>query len=199
MHPLLYIPSEISDLKPLVRRAGGSQLVDELKSKAALGSSAASVVLAYLYLQGEIGGAVDYDRALSMLEKPLVRGDAFALYVRGWIYFLREKNSIKAVHCWKISSERGFLPAMIELGRFLWWDLPGKPPQPEAAIRRLKSAHRAGHKQAASLIAVLRIKGAHGPLSKAVHRIKWLVASARYMFWLWLDPCSEKVFSRRLI
>lgn len=198
LHYPLYLPGRSRDIEVMLQRGDAVRAIAELTKLASLGSGAAKTVLAYLHLQGALPSGVDFDRAADLLREPVASGDPYALYVAGWIHFLRDKDAGRAVSCWVAGEEKGFLPSIIELGRFLSWDLPGSPPRYADAIEKLKLADRLGHKQAASLIATLDAAGARGPLLAISGKFRKVVHFVRLYCWLRTDFFSERVFSRPL-
>jgi hypothetical protein len=194
----LYLPGRTRVVAEFFVRGDEAGAVAELERLASLGSQDAKTVLAYLHLQGAFSTGIDFDRARDLLVGESLSDDPYALYVQGWVHFLSDKDASRAVACWIAGRERGFSPSAFELGRFLSWDLPGRPPQLAAAIDRLKMADRLGHKQAAGLIATLDAAGARGPVLAATSKPRKIFQVFRLYFWMRRDFFSSHVFARPL-
>jgi TPR repeat protein len=196
MRYTLLLPDSSRDVASLLKRGEVSTAIAELRHRAALGSQSAKTVLAYLHLQGAFTGQADYEQATALLQAPVAAGNPYALYVMGWIHFLRDKNAKPAVQHWISGANQGFTPSLVEIGRFLSWDLPDKPPNLEAAVDKLLLAHHLGHKQAPCLVAVLDAKGARGVLYALSAPVRWVYFFLRFVVWLHIDMFSEQVFLR---
>lgn len=192
----LYLPDGIRDIQADISHGRLNAALHVLERRAELGSHAASTVLAYLYLQGALVGGENFDRAGALLRVPAAAGDPYALYVLGWLIFLRDKDAKRAVACWLQGAEQGFSPSVLELGRFLAWDLPGKPQRYPAAFVRLEEAHKLGHKQAAGLMATMDLSGARGSLRAAIAAARLPFLYLRLRYWLNRDVFAVNVFSR---
>ena len=196
MRYTLFLPDNSRDVASLLKKGEVSAAINELRHRAALGSQSAKTVLAYLHLQGAFTGQADYEQATTLLQAPVAAGNPYALYVMGWVYFLREKDAKPAVQCWIAGANQGFTPSLVEIGRFLSWDLPGKPPNLKAAIDKFLQAHRLGHKQAPALVAVLDVRGARGVLYALSAPVRWVYFYLRCVVWIYIDMFSEHVFLR---
>lgn len=194
----LYLPDNSKDVGRLLKRGETSAAIAELRRRAALGSEPAKTVLAYLHLQGAIVDQSNLEQAAALLQAPVAAGNPYALYVMGWIYFLRDKDAKLAVQCWISGANQDFTPSLVEVGRFLSWDLPGKPANFKAAIDKLLLAHRLGHKQAPCLVAALDAQGARGILYTLTAGVRWMYYFLRLAFCLYVDRFSEHVFVRPL-
>lgn len=194
----LYLPDNSKDVGGLLKRGETSAAIAELRRRAALGSEPAKIVLAYLHLQGAIADQTNPEQAAALLQAPVTAENPYALYVMGWIYFLRDKDAKLAVQCWISGANQDFTPSLVEVGRFLSWELPGKPANFKAAIDKLLLAHHLGHKQAPCLVAALDAQGARGTLYTLTAGVRWIYFFLRLAFWAYVDPFSEHVFVRPL-
>lgn len=195
----LYLPPGCESVEALFRRGNLSQAISELIRLSREESHAAKSVVAFLHLQGAIGDGIDFDKAEQLVETSAATGDAFALYVKGWIWFLRDKKADQAVECWAKGADQGFAPSMLECARFLLWDLPDKPPRPLSAYRGLEHAARLNHKQAPALATTIARCGSLGWARAIRGWICALPATISYAWWLRSDPFSDCVFSRPLV
>lgn len=194
----LYLPGDSKDVGRLLKRGDPSAAIAELRRRATLGSESAKIVLAYLCLQGAIEDRVSFEQATALLQESVTAGNPYALYVMGWIYFLRDRDAKLAVQCWISGANRDFTPSLVEVGRFLSWELPGKPANFKAAIDKLLLAHRLGHKQAPCLVAALDAQGARGTIYALTAGVRWIYFFLRLVVWLFVDSFSERVFVRPL-
>ena len=155
----LYLPRELGSVEDLFRKGDVPRAIAELERRASLGSVSARAVLAFLLVQGALPSGIDYDRAAELLREPLVGGDAYALFVMGWIYFLREKDAQLAVKAWLQGVRQGFGPSFVAISAFHLTRFPEKPPDLKAAVAALSGAGRMGHRLGALAAAILIAQG----------------------------------------
>ncbi len=191
----LYLPSNLATVESLIRCDKVPEAIEELERRAALGSAAARTVLGFLHLQGALPTGVDFDRAVELLDEPVASGDAFALYVRGLLYLLREKEAPPAIRLLVNSAAQGFGPSQVALADFLSSDYPGKPGDVEKGLRSYVKAARMGHRVAPARAAWV-CRNHPNPVKRA---LAW-IAYPFCLAWLYLgmraDCFSDCVFYR---
>lgn len=192
----LYLPRGLESIEALFRRGDVPGAIAELEHKSSLGSRAARTVLAFLSLQGALPTGVDLDRAAELVREPAAGGDAYALFVMGWIYFLREKDALLAVKAWLASGRQGFGPSFVSISKFHLTGFPEKPPNVKKAVVALHGAARCGHKLAAVAAAALIARGHGSLLERALACIRLPGLWVNYYLTMRADWFSDCIFIR---
>lgn len=192
----LYLPRGLESIEALFRRGDVPGAIAELERRSSLGSGAARAVLAFLTLQGALPTGVDLDRAAELVRDPVASGDAYALFVMGWIYFLREKDAMLAVKAWLAGARQGFGPSFVSISKFNLTGFPEKPPNVTEAVAALNGASRFGHRLAAVGAAALIARGHGSLLERTWACVRLPGLWIRYYLAMRADWFSDCIFMR---
>lgn len=171
-------------------------LVQELQRLSSLGSKPASVLLGYLCLRG-VFGATDPQRAEKLCIQAAKDGDPYAQYVVGWVCRVR-RNDVQAVS-WLVKASKGlFLPAMVDLARFMAGGVGVESADMKAALSVLWDAHKLGHRMALMYIAEICKRSGTGFFRLAGWCL-YPVAAFRAAWFVNRYPVSDQSFVTSLV
>lgn len=127
----------------------------ELERLSNLGSRPASALLVYLHMKGAFDAVADLGRVETLCVEAARSGDPYSQYVMGWICRAAGRD-VEAVDWLKKAAAKGvFLPAIVDIARFMVGGIGVVAPDRGAALAILWDAHKLGHRMALVYIAEL--------------------------------------------
>lgn len=104
---------------------------------------AARAVLATLYLTGNLGLAIDREKAATLCLSDARTGYAYAQYILAWVS-AEQGHLVQAANWMRLSAQAGFAPAQFDMGRFYLNGL-GIAKDRTLGVEWLWKAARSGH------------------------------------------------------
>ncbi|HZF29527.1 MAG TPA: hypothetical protein VE907_10440 [Gammaproteobacteria bacterium] len=189
----LFVPPQLASIRSALHRGEPSQMIAEASRLAALGSGDAKALLGYLELRAAVTGQSRYDRAEVLSQEAFRQGNAFGEYVLGWVRF-EQGRPVDALAHLVASGKQMFLPAIVDVGRFMVSGIGVKEADPIAAEKMFLLAHRLGHRVALPYILRIYRRGKRGVWRRLLGFVALPFALARLGAYTWLQPFSEKAF-----
>jgi hypothetical protein len=175
----LFVPNLGPGVVELLQRGAVRELLVELQRRAELGSDSAASLLAYLSIHGISLDPRASSFATERCHAAATGGDSYAQFVLAWTR--RKLNDDAGALEWmmKAATKGFFLPAFVDVGRFLAGGAGFKAPDRRGAIEVLWRAHRLGHRFALVYIARLMAMGFAGWARRPIGILLWLPAFIR--------------------
>lgn len=177
----------------VLAREGPSAFADELKRLSGLGSQWASAALGYSHLFPDRQGTRRPDIALQICGTPHHARDPYAQYIAAWALLLSGQHK-KALATLRSSAHAGFLPAMLDLGRFVQVGWGVVRPDAKSALALFRLAERAGHKGARGMRYRLYQLGECGTLLRVWGVVMMPIFRLSYIARAAISPFDESVF-----
>ncbi len=190
----LLVPTELLSIARLIADGDQSRVISEAERLALLGSASAKALLAYLEMVGFVVGELRYDRAEQLAMESAARGNSLGHYVLGWIRFAQNRRA-DAFASLLVAAKQLFLPAMVDVGRFMAGGVGVTQADVKDAERVLLQAHRLGHRGALVFLMSLYRTGARGFYRRLVGMIVYPYALLRREAYARYSPFSDKVFA----
>ncbi len=191
---MLFVPPELTTIAKMIERGDVPHIVPEAERLASLGSTGAKAFLAYLEMTGMVSGVPRYDRAQLFAIESAQSGNSFGHYVLGWIRLAQARRAEAFKHMFEAAKQL-FLPAIVDVGRFIAMGVGVKQADVLAAERALLQAHGLGHRGALVFLMKLYRTGARGPGHRILGVIGYPYAAIRRTIFASRTPFSEKVFA----
>lgn len=190
----LFVPDLGSGLIELLQRGAIRELLAELQRRSELGSKGAAGLLAYLSIHGISLDSRASSVAIERCHAAAIAGDAYAQFVFAWVR--QKSNDDPGALEWMMkSATKGlFLPAFIDVGRFLAGGTGFSAPDRRGALKVFWEAHRLGHRLARVYIAKLVSSGVAGWVLRPFGFLLWVPAFLRAHWYSKRNPLGEKVF-----
>ena len=170
------------------------RFVHELQRLAALGSRPAAAFLAFLYLKGAAGEPPNAERAEALCSSIARDGEPYAQYVMAWICRATARD-IEAMNWLRKSGAKGlFLPAIVDVGRFMVGGIGIESPDARAALAVLWDAHKLGHRMALVYISEIFRRGFLGAIGRIFGVLLFPIAFTRATLFARRWPLSERAF-----
>jgi len=170
-----------------------SFFIDEVERLSALGSRSASALLAYLYMRGAVG-VTNLDQAESLCSDAAHSGDPYSQYVMGWICRSAGRDAEAIDWLRKAASKGQFLPAIVDIARFMAGGVGVEAADVRAALAVLWDAHKLGHRMALVYISEL-LRGKSGNwISKVLGAVLYPIAIVRATKFTNRYPLSDLIF-----
>lgn len=171
-----------------------SDFLNHLKRLSQLGSRPAAATLAYIYMKDVAHGEANLHRAEAMCKEAATSGDPYAQYVMGWISRAAGRDAEAVDWLRKAASKGAFLPAFVDIARFMAGGVGVAEPDTQSALAVLWDAHKLGHRMALVYIAELLQKHQENWLKGILGTILYPIAIVRATRFTNRHPLSERIF-----
>ena len=191
---VIFVAPELTTIAAMIARGDVSNVLPEAERLASLGSASAKAFLAYAEMTGVFGNAPRYPRAELLATESAGSGNLFGHYVLGWVRLAQNRRG-EAFQQMFIAAERLFLPAVVDVGRFITADIGVQKADLSQSEKAFLQAHRLGHRGALVFLMKMYATGACGWWRRLLAVVGYPYALARRAIFARRMPFSEKVFA----
>lgn len=171
-----------------------ASFLGELGRLSTLGSRSASALLAYLYMRGAVDGVADLSRAEALCIEAARSGDPYSQYVMAWTCKAAGRDAEASNWLRKAAVKGLFLPAVVDMARFMAGGAGFVAPDTRAALAVLWDAHKLGHRMALVYIATVPWKASGSWMRRVLGAMLYPIAILRAWQFASRYPLSDQVF-----